>query len=84
MTMSKTKSAPRVDDMRAEYTLDYAEAKPNRFAAKLADTSVVVLQPDVAAVFQSSDAVNDFLRSAIAATATSRAATRTKTTRKAA
>ena len=82
--MSKTKTAPGVEEMRAEYRLDYSQAKPNRFASKVADTSVVVLQPDVAALFQSSDAVNDFLRSAIAATATSRAATRTKTTRKAA
>ena len=84
MTMSKTKPAPRVEEMRAEYRMDYSQAKPNRFASKLADTSVVVLQPDVAAVFQSSDAVNDFLRSAIAATAKPLAATRAKSARKAA
>ncbi len=83
MTMSKTKPAPLVEEMRAECKLDYSKAKPNRFASKLADTSVVVLQPDVAAVFQSSDAVNEFLRSAIAATTKPRAA-RTRATRKAA
>ena len=82
--MSKAKPAPRVDELRAEYSLDYSKAKPNRFASKLADTSAVVLQPDVAAVFKSSDAVNEFLRSAILATTKPRAATHPKTTRKAA
>ena len=83
-TMSKAKPATRVDDMRAEYSLDYSKAKPNRFASKLADTSAVVLQPDVAAVFKSSDAVSAFLRSAILATSKPRTVTRAKTTRKAA
>ena len=82
--MSKAKPAPRVDELRAEYSLDYSKAKLNRFASKPADTSAVVLQPDVAAVFKSSDAVNEFLRSAILATSRPRAATRVKTTRKAA
>ena len=79
--MSKTKPTAQCAE---EKGLDYSQAKPNRFASKLADTSVVVLQPDVAAVFQSSDAVNDFLRSAIAATAKPRVATRAKSARKAA
>jgi hypothetical protein len=48
--------------------LDYSKSKPNRFAAKLKGTTVVVLQPDVAEVFRSSKAVNDLLRSAITAT----------------
>jgi hypothetical protein len=56
------------DELRNEYALDYAKSKPNRFAAKLKDTTVVVLQPDVAEVFKSSKVVNDLLRSAIAAT----------------
>ena len=83
-TISKAKPAPPADEMRAEYSLDYSKAKPNRFASKLADTSVVVLQPDVAAVFKSSEAVNEFLRSAILATSKPRVATRVKATRKAA
>lgn len=82
--MSKAKPAPRVDELRAEYSLDYSKAKPNRFASKLADTSAVVLQPDVAAVFKSSDAVNEFLRSAILTTSKLRAASRAKSTHKAA
>ena len=82
--MSKVKPAPPADDMRAEYSLDYSTAKLNRFASKLADTSAVVLQPNVAAVFKSSDAVNEFLPSAILVTSKPRMATRAKTTRKAA
>jgi hypothetical protein len=65
----KSRSSKQIrDDLRDEYALDYAKSKPNRFAAKLKDTTVVVLQPDVAEVFQSSKAVNELLRSAIAAT----------------
>lgn len=56
------------DELRDEYEFDYTASKPNRFAAKLAYTTAVVLQPDVAEVFHSSKAVNDLLRSAIAAT----------------
>jgi hypothetical protein len=66
---TKSASSRRVrDDLRKEYELDYAQSRPNRFAAKLVDTTVVVLQPDVAEVFRSSKDVNDLLRSAISAT----------------
>jgi hypothetical protein len=54
--------------MRKEYRFDYRRAKPNRFAEKMSDGAVVViLEPDVAAVFKSSEAVNALLRSVIAA-----------------
>ncbi|TAN03665.1 MAG: hypothetical protein EPN36_11805 [Rhodanobacteraceae bacterium] len=56
------------DELRKEYAFDYARSRPNRFAAKLAGTTMVVLQPDVAEVFHSSKAVNELLRSAITAT----------------
>jgi hypothetical protein len=56
------------DDLRAHYELDYAKSRPNRFAARFSEGAVaVVLDPDVASVFQSADAVNSFLRSAILA-----------------
>jgi hypothetical protein len=56
------------DTMRKEYRFDYTRAKPNRFAEKMSKGVVaVVLEPDVAAVFKSSQAVNAFLRSVIAA-----------------
>lgn len=54
------------DDMRDEYHFDYSKAKPNRFAERLGqDQIMVVLDPDVAAVFQSPEAVNRVLRALI-------------------
>ncbi len=54
------------DEMRAEYRFDYARARSNRFADRMKNGAVaVILDPDVAAVFGSSKAVNEFLRSVI-------------------
>jgi hypothetical protein len=56
------------NNMRKEYRFDYRRAKPNRFAEQMSENVVaVVLEPDVAAVFKSSEAVNALLRSVIAA-----------------
>ena len=56
------------DTMRKEYRFDYSRAKPNRFREKMSEgVVVVVLEPDVAAIFRSSEAVNALLRSVIAA-----------------
>jgi hypothetical protein len=53
---------------RSEYRLDYSKSKPNRFAAEIANGSVaVILEPDVASVFDTSESVNQLLRSVIAA-----------------
>ncbi len=54
--------------MRPEYQFDYRKARPNRFTGRIkAGAVAVVLDPDVAAVFGSSDRVNALLRSVIAA-----------------
>ncbi|HUI41936.1 MAG TPA: hypothetical protein VL523_08210 [Terriglobia bacterium] len=54
--------------MRREYQFDYSRAKPNRFAEKMSSNAVaVILEPDVAARFKSSEAINALLRSVIAA-----------------
>ncbi|MFN8489572.1 MAG: hypothetical protein U0350_18455 [Caldilineaceae bacterium] len=51
------------DELQAHYAFDYSKAKPNRFAERLTQESVmVVLDPDVAAVFPTSEAVNEALR----------------------
>lgn len=51
------------DGLKLEYRLDYSKAKPNRFAKQMpTDTVAVVLEPDVAALFGDSDAVNAALR----------------------
>ncbi len=56
------------DTMRKEYRFDYRRAKPNRFAEKMSqDVVAVVLDPDVAGIFKSSEAVNALLRSVITA-----------------
>ena len=67
--MSIHKKQPLLrDTMRKEYRFDYRRAKPNRFAEKMSEGVVaVILEPDVAAVFKSSEAVNALLRSVIAA-----------------
>jgi hypothetical protein len=70
-TMKKASSRKRRtsrDDMRREYRFDYTKARPNRFAAVLKRrTTAVVLDPDVASVFESPESVNRLLRSVIAA-----------------
>jgi hypothetical protein len=54
------------DTMRDEYRFDYTKAKPNRFAGRMKNSTVaIILDPDVAAVFHSSEAANAFLRSVI-------------------
>ena len=62
-TDTKTENAEK---MLSEYTFDYSKARPNRFAEYItSETLTVVLDPDVAAVFQTSDAVNRVLRALI-------------------
>ena len=64
-------SKPRTKGLRAEYDFNYSRSRPNRFASRLGPQTVaVVLEPDVAQVFDSSRAVNKLLRSVIAANAT--------------
>ncbi|MEZ4729598.1 MAG: hypothetical protein R3E79_20915 [Caldilineaceae bacterium] len=50
-------------ELKEHYDFDYSKAKPNRFAARLAQEQVmVVLDPDMAAIFPTSEAVNEALR----------------------
>ena len=56
------------DELRPEYEFDYSQAKPNRFAAGLKPGGrIVVLEPEVAEVFHSSQEVNVFLRAVVQA-----------------
>lgn len=55
------------DDLLPEYSFDYSKARPNRFAQRTADGSlVVVLEPDIAHVFTTPEAVKKVLRAIIA------------------
>jgi hypothetical protein len=65
---SRKKHQTARDTMRKEDRFDYSRAKPNRFREEMSEGVVaVVLEPDVAAIFKSSEAVNALLRSVIAA-----------------
>ncbi len=67
-TSKLRRKRPTSAGMRAEYRFDYRKARPNRFAAQMKGSTVaVVLDPDVASVFQTSKAVNSLLRSVISA-----------------
>ena len=55
------------DDMQAEYQLDYSKARSNRFAPKIPEGArLVILDPDIAQVFTTPEAVNAVLRALIA------------------
>lgn len=52
--------------MLPEYHFDYAKARPNRFAGQIDKSQVVVmLDPDIAEVFTTSESVNAVLRALI-------------------
>ena len=68
----KKRRGPRVrhvpDALVSEYRFDYSKSRPNRFARRIAKNAVVVvLDPDVAAVFRDPKRVNSLLRATIAA-----------------
>jgi hypothetical protein len=55
-------------ELRPHYDFDYSGSRPNRFVRQYREGAVaIVLEPDVANVFRSAKAVNEFLRSAISA-----------------
>jgi hypothetical protein len=57
-----------LEDMLPEYSFDYQKARPNRFAPGVEEDSlIVVLEPEIAHVFKTSDSVKTVLRALIAA-----------------
>lgn len=55
--------AKEPSDLAPEYQFDYVKAKANRFAKRIGPESIaVVLDPDVARVFETGKAVNAVLR----------------------
>jgi hypothetical protein len=63
-----TTNSKITDELRPEYDFKYTQSRPNRFAPRMKGTVVtVVLDPDVAAVFDSAKSVNKLLRSVISA-----------------
>ena len=77
-TLGRKKRSVNEEGLRSEYRFDYSKSKPNRFASQMSEGSVaIVLEPDVAAVFKSSEAVNALLRSIISAMPSPKRPTRT-------
>jgi hypothetical protein len=68
----KRKGDLRSDDLRPEYTFDYSKAVRGKYYRRLIreGANVAVLEPDVAAAFRNSAAVNDALRSLLEVSAT--------------
>ncbi|MEA3395999.1 MAG: hypothetical protein U9R05_00870 [Chloroflexota bacterium] len=61
--ISKCQTVASDDDMLPEYHFDYRQAHPNRFAGDVAAGSlVVVLEPDIAQVFKTSENTRVVLR----------------------
>jgi hypothetical protein len=60
----KKKSSENYDDLRPHYDFDFKNMKPNRFASDelIHKQGFVVLDEDVSRVFNSSESVNDALR----------------------
>lgn len=67
-TLARKRAQTEQKELSSEYRFDYGRSKPNRFAASMSGGAIaIVLEPDVAAVFKSSKAVNALLRSVISA-----------------
>jgi hypothetical protein len=70
---------PVESEMRSEYSFDFSKAKRNPYAARLKGKVIaVVLDPDVAAAFPTSEAVNAQLRRTLAARSRTRRASPVK------
>ncbi len=56
------------NDLLPEYDFDYHKARPNRFATQTSKAPLTItLDPDVAEVFTTSEAVNNALRALLSA-----------------
>ncbi len=67
-TLARKREKTEQEELASEYRFDYSESKPNRFAGNMSGGAIaVVVEPDVAAVFNSSKTVNALLRSVISA-----------------
>ena len=67
-TLVRKKKPVDQETLAPEYRFDYSKSQSNRFSAKMSEGTVaVVLEPDVAEIFRSSEVVNALLRSIIAA-----------------
>ena len=65
--LTRSDNAVMDDDLRPEYRFDYRKAKTNRFAEEAVKGGfVVVVDADIAEVFQTPESIKDVLRALIA------------------
>lgn len=63
-----TTKSRKIQEMAPEYRFDYKKAKPNRFSVRMKNEPLIVMiEPDIAKVFTSSEDVNKALRALISA-----------------
>jgi len=63
-----SKQAELEDDLLPNYNFDFSKSKPNRFAARLKNNSnYILLEPDIAKYFKTSEQVNNALRAILIA-----------------
>jgi len=68
MKKTPTPKSRKAQEMASEYRFDYKKAKPNRFVTRMKDEPLIVMiEPDVAKVFTSSEDVNKALRALLSA-----------------
>ncbi len=74
----RRKNGSESNDLRPEYAFDYSKAVRGKYYRRLIreGANVAVLEPDVAAAFRDSAAVNDALRSLLQVSETTRRLTR--------
>jgi len=65
-TAKRVPALPKPAELQSEYRFDSRQAQPNRFSRKV-DPRIILLDPDVARVFTSPEAVNQILRALIQA-----------------
>ncbi|HEX5041615.1 MAG TPA: hypothetical protein VFV75_01855 [Candidatus Polarisedimenticolaceae bacterium] len=75
----KRKGRPDADGMHPEYEFDYAEGVRGKYSRRR--PHLVVLEPDVAKAFPTSEAVNQALRSLLELAASTRRAARPRSSR---
>jgi hypothetical protein len=82
--MKKKSSENLDDDLRPHYDFDFKKMKPNRFAHEelIHKQRFVVLDEDVSRAFNSSESVNDALRSMMRRTARAKNSRNRKSTKK--
>ena len=81
----KRKNRTPSDDLRREYSFDYSKGVRGKYYRRLMKegSNIVMLEPDVAKVFHSSEAVNDALRSLLKVSESAQRTVRSRrTTRK--